>query len=94
MNKKTKAALAGLAFLAGCEIGIAIQLMRMIHKFTVRETAMEESLPDDIMEEITDEIAEEDPAADSFEVTYEEPEKADDGPAFDGELPVGEGAAI
>ena len=39
MNKKFKAALAGLAFVAGCEIGIAIQLMIMIHKFTIRESA-------------------------------------------------------
>ena len=39
MNKKFKAALAGLAFVAGCEIGIAIQLMKMIHKFTIRESA-------------------------------------------------------
>ena len=39
MNKKIKAALAGLAFVAGCEIGIAIQLMKMIHKFTIRESA-------------------------------------------------------
>ena len=47
MNKKMKAALAGLAFLAGCEIGIAIQLAKMIHKFTVRESAMEGTIPDD-----------------------------------------------
>ena len=46
MNKKTKAALAGLAFLAGCEIGIAVQLAKMIHKFTVRESAMDAPLPD------------------------------------------------
>ena len=39
MNKEFKAALAGLAFVAGCEIGIAIQLMKMIHKFTIRESA-------------------------------------------------------
>ena len=30
MSKKMKAALAGLAFVAGCEIGIAIELMKMI----------------------------------------------------------------
>ena len=46
MNKKTKAALAGLAFLAGCEIGIAVQLLKMIHKFTVRESAMDASIAD------------------------------------------------
>ena len=47
MDKRTKAALAGLAFFAGCEIGIAIQLVKMIHKFTVKESAMESSIPDD-----------------------------------------------
>ena len=47
MNKKTKAAFAALTFVAGCEIGIAIQLMKMVHKFTVRESAIEESIPDD-----------------------------------------------
>ena len=41
-----KAALAGLAFVAGCEIGIAIELMKMIHKFTIREKAIEEPIPD------------------------------------------------
>ncbi len=46
MSKKMKAALAGLAFVAGCEIGIAIQLMKMVHKFTVREKAIEEPIPD------------------------------------------------
>ena len=46
MSKKMKAALAGLAFVAGCEIGIAIELMKMIHKFTIREKASEEPIPD------------------------------------------------
>ena len=54
MNKKTKAALAGLAFFAGCEIGIAIQLMKMIHKFTVRESAMTGSVPEDTAEKTAD----------------------------------------
>ena len=52
MNKKTKAALAGLAFLAGCEIGIAVQLAKMIHKFTVRESAMDAPLPDSAADDI------------------------------------------
>lgn len=30
MSKKLKAAIAGLAFVAGCEVGIALQLVRMI----------------------------------------------------------------
>ena len=51
MNKKTRAALAGLAFFAGCEIGIAIQLAKMIHTFTVRESAMEIAIPDDVPSE-------------------------------------------
>ena len=37
MNKKLKAALAGLAFVAGCEIGIAIQLAKMIRDYTIKE---------------------------------------------------------
>ena len=59
MNKKTKAALAGLAFFAGCEIGIAIQLMKMIHKFTIRESAMAESVPDEAAEAAAEEMQEE-----------------------------------
>lgn len=57
MKKSTKAALAGLAFLAGCEIGIAIQLMKMVHNFTIRENAIDESIPDDEMEALIDEAA-------------------------------------
>jgi len=63
MKKKTKAALAGLAFLAGCEIGIAVQLMKMIHKFTVRESAMDAPIPDsaaDDLPEDDDSITEDD----------------------------------
>lgn len=54
MNKKMKAALAGLAFVAGCEIGIAIQLVKMVHKFTVRETAMNEAIPEDALDAALD----------------------------------------
>ena len=57
MNKKTKAALAALSFVAGCEIGIAIQLMKMIHKFTVTESAMKETIPDGLRDEDLDEIS-------------------------------------
>lgn len=55
MNKKFKAALAGLAFVAGCEIGIAIQLMKMIHKFTIRESASntDADYPDDAEIDVT-----------------------------------------
>ena len=55
MKKSTKAALAGLAFLAGCEIGIAIQLMKMIHRFTIRESAIDEFIPDEELEAAIDE---------------------------------------
>ena len=57
MNKKTKAALAGLAFLAGCEIGIAVQLMKMIHKFTVRESAMDAPVPDSAADDFPEDAA-------------------------------------
>ena len=46
MNKKTTAALAALTFVAGCEIGIAIQLMKMIHKYMIREEAINEETPE------------------------------------------------
>jgi len=58
MNKKTKAALAGLAFLAGCEIGIAVQLAKMIHKFTVRESAMDAPLPDSEADDVPEDAEE------------------------------------
>lgn len=45
MNRKLKAAFAGLAFVAGCEIGIAIQLMKMIRNYTIREEAISEPAP-------------------------------------------------
>jgi hypothetical protein len=42
MSKKLKAAIAGLAFVAGCEVGIALQLVRMIRDYTIREAASKE----------------------------------------------------
>ena len=81
MNKKTRAALAGLAFFAGCEIGIAIQLMKMIHKFTVRESAMAESVPEDAAETAEAPSAEkpsaetpEEPENETAQAVSEEPE--------------------
>lgn len=64
MNKKFKAAMAGLAFVAGCEIGIALQLMKMIRDYTVKEKAANEPL--------------EDAAAKDFEAVKDVPENADD----------------
>ena len=54
MNKKTKAALAALTFVAGCEIGIAIQLMKMIHKYMIREEAINEETPEELKPEETE----------------------------------------
>ena len=50
MSKKWKAAMYGVAFVAGCEIGIAIQLMKMIHKFNVKESALNETIPEETLE--------------------------------------------
>ena len=44
MSKKFKAALAGLAFVAGCEVGIALQLVKMIRDYTLKEKALNEPL--------------------------------------------------
>lgn len=51
MNKKFKAAMAGLAFVAGCEIGIALQLMKMIRDYAVKEKAANEQLEDAAVED-------------------------------------------
>ena len=50
MNKKIKAALAGLAFVAGCEIGIALQILKIVKKYAVREAALKESIPEESVE--------------------------------------------
>ena len=70
MNRKLKAALAGLAFVAGCEIGIALQLVKMIHNYTIKEAAGKESI-----DEAESKAATEPAAAD--------PEKAEDTDAAD-----------
>lgn len=44
MNKRLKAAIAGLAFVAGCEVGIALQLMKMIRDYAIKEKALDEAL--------------------------------------------------
>ena len=56
MSKKWKAAMYGVAFVAGCEIGIAIQLMKMIHKFNVRESALNETIPAEPEEVFPEEV--------------------------------------
>lgn len=47
MSKKLKAAIAGLAFVAGCEVGIALQLVRMIRDYTIKEAASREDTGDE-----------------------------------------------
>ena len=44
MNKRLKAAIAGLAFVAGCEVGIALQLAKMIRDYALKEKALSEPL--------------------------------------------------
>ena len=44
MDKRIKAAIAGLAFVAGGEIGIALQLVKMIHNYTIKEAAGNEPI--------------------------------------------------
>lgn len=100
MNKKMKAALAGLAFVAGCEIGIALQLMKMIHKYAVKEGAMNEPLgteeelaavKEELAMELAEELDEEEPAAEmpvEEEIAIEEPaeEGSDDKDSVDGDI--------
>ena len=70
MNRKLKAALAGLAFVAGCEIGIALQLVKMIHNYTIKEAAGKESIDEAESKAVT-------------EPSAAEPEKAEDTDAAD-----------
>ena len=73
MSKGFKAALAGLAFVAGCEVGIALQLMKMIRDYTLKEKALNEPL-EASEEEIAAEqaITEELDAAEAAGETFEE----------------------
>ena len=64
MNKRLKAAIAGLAFVAGCEVGIALQLAKMIRDYALKEKALSEPL------EVSEE--ESDSAADTEEVSEED----------------------
>ncbi len=79
MSKGFKAALAGLAFVAGCEVGIALQLMKMIRDYTLKEKALNEPL-EASEEEIAAEQAineELDAAADAEEICEEDPSEED-----------------
>ena len=94
MNRKLKAALAGLAFVAGCEIGIALQLVKMIHNYTIKEAAGKESIDEAESKAVTEpsaaepEKAEDTDAADALEteaadVAAAESEDADADPSAD-----------
>ena len=78
MNKRMKAALAALTFVAGCEIGIAIQLMKMIHEYMIREEAINEETPEELKSETDTESAsgseEAVPEAEGASRNEEEPE--------------------
>lgn len=80
MSKKFKAAMAGLAFVAGCEIGIALQLMKMIRDYTVKEKAANEQLEDAVVDN-TEAVGDVSEAADDISDTFED-ESAADGEDF------------
>lgn len=71
MSKKFKAAMAGLAFVAGCEIGIALQLMKMIRDYTVKEKAANEQLEDAVVDN-TEAVGDVSEAADDISDTFED----------------------
>lgn len=74
MNKRLKAAIAGLAFVAGCEVGIALQLAKMIRDYALKEKSLSEPL-EVSEEEIAAEQAineELDTAADTEEICEED----------------------
>lgn len=75
MDKRIKAAMAGLAFVAGCEIGIALQLVKMIHNYTVKEAASKEPIEDVIKEA---EIPESPETETDAEIADAEPAEADE----------------
>ena len=77
MNRKLKAALAGLAFVAGCEIGIALQLVKMIHNYTIKEAAGKESIDEAESKAVTEPAAAEPEKADTDAADAVEPEDTD-----------------
>ena len=77
MNRKLKAALAGLAFVAGCEIGIALQLVKMIHNYTIN-TEPSAAEPEKADTDAADAVEPED-----TDVAAAEPEDADADPSAD-----------
>ena len=91
MSKKFKAALAGLAFVAGCEVGIALQLMKMIREYTVKEKALNEPL-----EASEEEIAAEQAINEELDATADMEETCEEDTAEEGQLTVTgtEGAAF
>ena len=86
MSKKFKAALAGLAFVAGCEVGIA-----MIREYTVKEKALNEPL-----EASEEEIAAEQAINEELDAAADMEETCEEDTAEEGQLTVTgtEGAAF
>ncbi len=74
MNKRLKAAIAGLAFVAGCEVGIALQLAKMIRDYALKEKALSEPLEVSEEDAATEQafVEESDSAADTEEVSEED----------------------
>lgn len=91
MSKKFKAALAELAFVAGCEVGIALQLMKMIREYTVKEKALNEPL-----EASEEEIAAEQAINEELDTAADTEETCEEDTAEEGQLTVTgtEGAAF
>ena len=91
MSKKFKAAVAGLAFVAGCEVGIALQLMKMIREYTVKEKALNEPL-----EASEEEIAAEQDINEELDAAADTEETCEEDNAEEDKLPVTgtEGAAF
>lgn len=91
MSKKFKAALAGLAFVAGCEVGIALQLMKMIREYTVKEKALNEPL-----EASEEEIAAEQAINEELDAAADTEETCEEGTDGEDQLTVTgtEGAAF
>lgn len=83
MDKRIKAAMAGLAFVAGCEIGIALQLVKMIHNYTVKEAASKETLEGTKGADTADapEIEGDDEIADAEPADTDETEDSEENPS-------------
>ena len=78
MTKKGKAALAGIAFAAGCEIGVAISLYNAIKKYAITKEAAQAKIdpPEELLPEDNspDELLPEDDLPEDLETVDPQPE--------------------